>query len=102
MRFLALGVQPRIPSSRISLRTRYRVNPENSAGRKHFTNLAPNLRSDSSQTRLTASRSSRSSASGSGPPASSRRRSWTHLLTVFELRPSSEQHCVIGLPVEIM
>ena len=58
------GVQPRMPSSRISLRTRYRVNPENSAGRKHFTNLAPNLRSDSSQTRLTASRSADQSSSG--------------------------------------
>ena len=69
VRFLALGVQPRIPSSRISLRTRYRVNPENPAGRKRFTNLAPNLRSDSSQTRLTASRSADQSSSGQ-PPAS--------------------------------
>lgn len=64
VRFLALGVQPRIPSSRISLRTLYRVNPENSLGRKHFTNRKPNLRSDSSHTRRTASRSADQSSRG--------------------------------------
>lgn len=34
--------------------------------------------------------------------ASSRRRSRTHLLTVFGLGPSSEQHRTIGPPAEIM
>ena len=55
----------------------------------------------SSRIRFLASRSSQSSAFRSGSAASSRRRSWTHLPTVYGLRPSSEQHCVIGLPVEI-
>ena len=53
-----------MPGPRISLRTRYRVDPENSAGRRRFTNLAPDLRSDSSQTRLTASRPADRSSSG--------------------------------------
>ena len=177
VRFRTLGVRPRIPSSRIGLRTLYRLRPENSAGRKRFTNRKPNLRSgfsrtrrtasrsadqsssgqppasheqnpdlltprilaiiligcsasspasagsarlpllfgeeaaaffkkafsiSSSRMRLLASRSSRSSAFGSGSPASSLRRSWTHLPTIFELSPSSGQRCVIGLPVEMM
>lgn len=50
------------------MRTRYRVDPENSAGGRHFTNLAPNLRSGSSQTRPTASRSADQPSSGQ-PPA---------------------------------
>lgn len=33
---------------------------------------------------------------------SPQRRSWTHLLTVFELRPNSGRHRVVTLPVEIM
>ena len=101
-RFRALGAHPRIPGSRINLRALYRVRPENSPGRKRFTNRKPNLRSGSGHTRRTASRSSRSSAFGSGPPASSRRRFCTHLFTVLEFRPSSAQHSVIGLPVEMM
>ena len=64
VRLRRFGVQPRMPSPRISLRTRYGVNPENSAGREHSANLAPNLRSDSSQTRPTASRSADRSSSG--------------------------------------
>lgn len=63
VRFLALDVQPRIPSTHIGLRTRYRVNPENSAGRKHFANQQPNLRSDSSYTRRTTSCSADQSSS---------------------------------------
>ena len=47
-------------------------------------------------------KNTRSSAFGSGPPASSRRRFCTHLLAVLEFRPSSAQHSVIGLPVEMI
>lgn len=64
VRFLTLGVHPRIPSSRINLRTLYRVRLENSSGRKHFTDRKPNLRSDSSHTRRTASRSAGQSSRG--------------------------------------
>lgn len=52
--------------------------------------------------RLLASRSSRSSALGSGSPESSRLRFCTHLFTVLEFSPSSAQHSVMGLPVEMM
>lgn len=64
---------------------------------------SPAIRSfPSSRIRFLASRSSQSSAFGSGSAASSRRRSWTYFPTVYGLRPSFEQHCVIGLPVEII
>lgn len=56
----------------------------------------------SSRMRLLASRSSRSSALGSGSPESSRLRFCTHLFTVLEFSPSSAQHSVMGLPVEMM
>lgn len=78
VRFLTLGVQPRIPSSRISLRTLYRLRPENSAGKKHFTNRKPNLRSDSSNTRRTASSSP---ARPSAPWKGDRDSSWCCLST---------------------
>lgn len=58
------GVQPRIPSSRMHLRTRYSVMPRRPSGRKHFTNRAPKRLSDSSHTRRTASRASDQSSTG--------------------------------------
>ena len=64
VRFHALGVHPRIPGSRINLRALYRVRPENSPGRKRFTNRKPNLRSGSGHTRRTASRSADQSSRG--------------------------------------
>lgn len=55
--FLELGATPRMPSSRISLRTRYSVARSCSAGSIARSILAPNVRSDSTHSRLTHSRS---------------------------------------------
>ena len=69
VRFLAFGVQPRIPSSRISLSTLYRVRRRKPGGSIACTKRKPNLRSDSSHTRITASRSADHPSRGR-PPAS--------------------------------
>ena len=41
-------------------------------------------------------------SAGAGPACGLRRRFCAHLLTVLESRPSSAQHSVVGLPVEMM
>ena len=81
VRFPALGVRPRIPSSR----TLYRVRPENLAGRKHFTDRA------------------RSQACGGGPgPFSDGIRVEAEFGAALRYRPARRDYVVGGLAPELV